>query len=110
MLELEDALGRVLAQVPQTSIDEIPLSKSYGRILARTVHSTVDLPLFDNSAMDGYAVRAEDVASARPESPAQLKMIGRAAAGEVFPGKVSPGTCVRSEEHTSELQSPCNLV
>src|SRR5256885_5843162 len=45
--------------------------------------------------MDGYAVRAEDVASARPESPAQLKMIGRAAAGEVFPGKVSPGTCVR---------------
>jgi molybdopterin molybdotransferase len=95
MLELEDALELVLAEVAPPLPEEIPLNQSHGRILARTVHSVVDLPLFDNSAMDGYAARAEDVASAHAESAVRLSVIGRAAAGEVFRGQVSPGTCVR---------------
>ena len=45
--------------------------------------------------MDGYAVRAADVASAKPASPARLRLAGRVAAGEVFAGEVAAGTCVR---------------
>src|SRR5205085_6326078 len=55
----------------------------------------IDLPVFDNSAMDGYAVRAEDVAPATSESAVTLHLSGKIAAGETFNGKVTKGTCVR---------------
>jgi molybdopterin molybdotransferase len=95
MLELEDALARILAAVPPPTAESIPLSDAAGRVLAERVQSPIDLPIFDNSAMDGYAVRASDVASAKPESPARLRLAGKAAAGEVFAGKVVAGLCVR---------------
>jgi molybdopterin molybdotransferase len=63
--------------------------------LADQIRSPINLPIFDNSAMDGYAVRAADLASATPDSPARLRLAGKVAAGEVFPGKVASGTCVR---------------
>lgn len=95
MLELEDALQRILAAVPAAATERVPLDRAHGRILAEQILSPVDLPLFDNSAMDGYAVRAADLAAAAAESPVDLQLLGRAAAGEVFPGEVSPGGCVR---------------
>jgi molybdopterin molybdotransferase len=45
--------------------------------------------------MDGYAVRAADVASAKPGSPVRLRLLGRVAAGETFTGELSGGDCVR---------------
>ena len=51
--------------------------------------------LFDNSAMDGYAVRAVDVASAKVSAPVTLALAGKVAAGDGFTGEVQPGTCVR---------------
>jgi molybdopterin molybdotransferase len=95
MLEFEEALARVLAAVPATTIEYVSLSGSAGRVLAEQVRSPIDLPVFDNSAMDGYGLRAADVASAKPDSPARLRLAGRIAAGEVFAGKVTAGTCVR---------------
>jgi molybdopterin molybdotransferase len=53
------------------------------------------LPPFDNSAMDGYAVRAADVAEARPEAPVRLRLLGRVAAGQTFTGELRAGGCVR---------------
>jgi molybdopterin molybdotransferase len=95
MLELEQALAGILAAIPPPKATTVPLRDAVGRVLARRVASPVDLPLFSNSAMDGYAVRASDLASAHPQAPVRLRLAGRAAAGEVFPGKVVPGTCVR---------------
>jgi molybdopterin molybdotransferase len=73
----------------------VAVSAAAGRFLAEPVGSPIDLPAFDNSAMDGYAVRAEDAAAAKPDSPVELRQIGTAAAGDVFADKVQSGTCVR---------------
>jgi molybdopterin molybdotransferase len=94
-LELEAALARILAAIPPPAMDTAPLAAAHGRVLAETIPSPVDLPGFDNSAMDGYAVRAEDVSVAKPEAPVRLRLAGKVAAGEVFAGEVAPGTCVR---------------
>ena len=95
MLELEDALRRILSAVQPLGEETVPLDSAAGRILAAPITSPIDIPLFDNSAMDGYAVRAADVAGAREQNPISLQVCGRIAAGEVFEGSVEPGTCVR---------------
>ena len=65
MLELEEALTRILSALPAPESERIPLAQSDGRVLAEQVLSPLDLPVFDNSAMDGYAVRAKDAAAAK---------------------------------------------
>ena len=95
MLELEEAQAQILAALAPPTSEIIPLSDGAGRVLAERIQSPLDLPVFDNSAMDGYGVRAKDIASARPESPARLRLAGKVAAGEVFAGDVASGTCVR---------------
>ena len=84
MLTLEDALARILAVMPVPRPEQIPLTEAHGRIVAEQIVSPVDLPAFDNSAMDGYAVRAADLALAKAETPVSLRLAGKVAAGEVF--------------------------
>ena len=95
MLQLEEALAQILAALPPPIPETIPLNQAHGRVLSARVVSAMDLPAFDNSAMDGYAVRAEDVASASAGSPVRLRLVGRIAAGSAYQGEVTPGTCVR---------------
>ena len=95
MLELEEALARIFAAIPSPEAELIALAQAQGRILAETLVSPVDLPFFDNSAMDGYAVRAGDAAAARSDSPVRLRLIGKAAAGLPFAGALRSGSCVR---------------
>ncbi len=95
MLELEEALTRILSALPAPESERIPLAQSDGRVLAEQVLSPLDLPVFDNSAMDGYAVRAKDAAAASHDSPVRLRLCGKAAAGTVFDGEVGAGMCVR---------------
>jgi molybdopterin molybdotransferase len=95
MLELEEALARILAMVPPAVSERVVLGDAHERVLTEPVFSDIDLPPFDNSAMDGYAVRAEDVAGAKPDLPARLRLVGRVAAGEMFDGEITGGTCVR---------------
>ena len=95
MLELEDALERILSAVQPLGEETVPLNSAVGRVLAGPVASPVDIPLFDNSAMDGYAVRAADVAAACEQNPVSLQVGGRIAAGEMSEGSVDAGTCVR---------------
>jgi molybdopterin molybdotransferase len=95
MLQYEEALARILAVIPAPTSERIPAAQAVGRILAGEIASQINLPPFDNSAMDGYAVRAQDVGSARLDSPARLRLMGRVAAGEKFSGDVSPGACIR---------------
>jgi len=95
MLTYEAALDRVLAAMPPARAQKIPVAAAAGRCLTETIIAPLDLPPFDNSAMDGYAVRATDVAAASPDQPVSLRLLGQISAGEVFPGIVGVQTCVR---------------
>ncbi len=95
MLELEEARQRLLTALKPLLAETVPLSQAAGRVAAEAVASPIDLPAFDNSAMDGYAVRSADVASAGPESPTCLELAGHVPAGAGFTGTVQPGKCIR---------------
>ncbi|MFM8471604.1 MAG: gephyrin-like molybdotransferase Glp [Limisphaerales bacterium] len=95
MLTYEEALAHVLTAMPPPKVEKVPVAEAAGRFLAESVSSPLDLPPFDNSAMDGYAVRAADVASASADKPVTLRVLGQIGAGEVFSGTVGAQTCVR---------------
>lgn len=94
-LELEEAVAAILAAVGAPVSETVPIAEGHGRFFAAPVSSPSDLPRFDNSSMDGYAVRAKDVAAARQDAPVRLRLAGRAPAGAVFRGEVGAGACVR---------------
>jgi molybdopterin molybdotransferase len=77
MISVTEALGIVLTHTPVLGREDVPLAESLGRVLAEDVACDVDLPPFDRSAMDGYAVRAADTARA----PVSLQVAGQVQAG-----------------------------
>lgn len=95
MIQLEEARQRILDALPAPAIERVALADAAGRFLAENISSPLSLPSFDNSAMDGYAVRADDVAGASGESPVRLRVIGKTPAGGNFDGEVNAGECVR---------------
>ena len=95
MLSLEEARERMLACLKPLGGERVAVAEAAGRFLAEPILSPIDLPQFDNSAMDGYALQAADVAKAAADSPVALKLLGAAPAGEVFGGTVQSGTSVR---------------
>lgn len=95
MIPVEEALERILAYVEVLDAEERPLLEALGQVLAEDVTAEFDIPPLDNTAMDGYAVRAEDTRTASPDSPVELEVRGELAAGYVFEGRVEPGTAVR---------------
>jgi molybdopterin molybdotransferase len=91
-LTLAQALDELVRWLPPVSeAESIETRAAAGRMLAQDVSSTVDLPAFDNSAMDGYALRFTDLQPGH-----WLHEIGRAYAGHPFSGRVETGTCVRT--------------
>jgi molybdopterin molybdotransferase len=95
MIELEAAVDCILSQIPPAQTETIDLAGAHRRILMEHLASPIDLPGFDNSAMDGYAVRAADLRWASEGSPVSLRLRGRVPAGEMFAGEVAEGECVR---------------
>jgi molybdopterin molybdotransferase len=95
MISVEEALERILSYVHVLEAEEKPVLDALGQALAEDVVSGIDIPPHDNTAMDGYAVRAADTAGASEQTPVQLKVAGELAAGYVFEGHVAPGTAVR---------------
>jgi molybdopterin molybdotransferase len=95
MIELEKAVETILASIPAPKTELIPLAEAYRRVAAEKILASTDLPPFDNSAVDGYAVRAHEVASASSQNPVALHLAGRIAAGENFSGELAPGQCIR---------------
>ncbi|WP_297516689.1 gephyrin-like molybdotransferase Glp [Thermococcus sp.] len=82
-----------LSEIKET--EEVPLEGALGRVLAEDVVSPIDSPPFDRSAVDGYALRAEDTFSAREYSPVELRVVDEIVAGEESKAKVEPGTAVK---------------
>ena len=95
LMPLEEALRIVLEHAKPLGTELVFLENALGRILAEDVKSDTDKPLFDNSAMDGYAVRSEDIKGASEESPKVLKVIGEHTAGTKETFKVEKGTAVK---------------
>jgi molybdopterin molybdotransferase len=91
LLSVAEALERVLADAVPLPAEEVPLEKADGRVLAYDLKARRTQPPADVSAMDGYAVRASDVAQA----PARLKVIGEVPAGRPFNAQVGPGEAAR---------------
>jgi molybdopterin molybdotransferase len=76
-----------------TRIEEVTIEDAAGRVLAEDVVAGFNVPPFDRSSMDGYAVKASDTAGASTK-PVTLRLIGAQHAGEIFDGEVSDGECV----------------
>lgn len=83
----------VLSLVHPTPTSDLPLSEALGLVTGQRAVTPVDLPVFDNSAMDGYAVRSDDVAEATSATPVALTVAGHIPAGEVATEAVKPGLC-----------------
>lgn len=91
-LSVAEARGRLIdACSPVQGQEQVPVRSALGRVLARDIVAPFDVPAHDNSAMDGFAVRAADLVTA--ETPLQL--VGTAYAGGAFSGLVGPGQAVR---------------
>ncbi|MEA2163441.1 MAG: molybdopterin molybdotransferase [Thermoanaerobaculia bacterium] len=95
MIAVEEAQERVLAEVETLSVDDVAFIDAHGRVLREDVHATYDIPQKDNTAMDGYAVRADDIAAATADAPVSLKVIEDLPAGTVATQIVKPGTAIR---------------
>jgi molybdopterin molybdotransferase len=78
----------------QTPVITLPLEHSYGHVLRSDSSSDVDIPGFDRSTVDGYAVKASDTVGAGESIPAMLRLIGRIEMGSIPSDVVSPGTCM----------------
>ena len=95
MMLLDDALKIVLATVKPTGVEETALAEAYGRTLAEDVVAGDDIPCYDNSAMDGYAVIAGDLASASKETPVALQLCEDVPAGKLPRKEVTRGHATR---------------
>jgi molybdopterin molybdotransferase len=95
MISVDEALDYILRQIRPLDSEVLPITQTLDRVLAEDIVSTIDIPPFANSAMDGYAVRSEDIAGANPEAPVVLSVIAEVPAGAVPDRPVEPGTAVR---------------
>lgn len=95
MISVEEHLENILKQVRPVDTETVPVPRSHGLVTAADALSRTDLPRFDNSSMDGYAVRREDLEGASPESPVLLPVVGDVAAGDQLPREHVPGKAWR---------------
>lgn len=91
MLTVTEAVNKMLQAVPApTSVEHISIEQAVDRVLATPIDSTINVPAYDNSAMDGYALRAADLSNRKV-----LTLAGTSLAGHPYPGELQPGTCIR---------------
>ena len=88
LVDADVAAGTVLEHTPVLGVESVALADAFGRVLARDIVATASLPEFPSSAVDGYAVRAQDAGKT-------LRVTGESAAGRPFEGALPPGAAVR---------------
>src|SRR5579872_7478034 len=91
MISVDEALARLLAPLQPLPSEQISIADGLGRVLAEDVAARRTQPPFAVSAMDGYAVRAADVARV----PARLRVVGSVPAGQAYPQPLNAGEAVR---------------
>jgi molybdopterin molybdotransferase len=95
MLTVAEAKEIILSAVHPRAARAVPLAEAIHGVLAQDVTSPIDLPLWDNSSVDGYAARASDLAAANENSPIHLRVTAQTPAGTASDVTVEPQTCVR---------------
>ena len=95
LASLDEALERMLEGLRPLPAEEVEVEAAAGRVLARPLEARVAMPPWDNTAMDGFAVRSADVAAATGQAPVRLRVIGEVAAGHAPTVRLEPGTAVR---------------
>ena len=95
MIQVQEALDKILSQIQFKGVEKVPLDQALGRVLTEDVVSRINNPPLDNSAMDGYALIAEDIESATPENPVKLEVVEEIAAGYTAKGTLKPGQPMR---------------
>jgi molybdenum cofactor synthesis domain-containing protein len=109
LTRLEDALEKLFSKVEILGSDEIETSKSLNRILTENITSKMDVPPFDRSAMDGYAIIAEDSFGASPKNPNTVKKTGTIEIGEISELKINIGEAIRISTGAATPEG-CNAV
>ena len=95
LLSYEDAKKLVLKHITPLKNEMCPIEKSQGRALSKNILAAYSMPLFDNSAVDGYAVKSSDLVKASKENPVILKNLGYLSAGETKKIKMGEGECLK---------------
>ncbi|MFA4700838.1 molybdopterin molybdotransferase MoeA [Pyrococcus kukulkanii] len=95
LIPYKEALKALLEDLTEVEDEVIPLSEANGRVLAEDIISIFTVPPFDRSAVDGYAVRAEDTFQAREYNPVELEVIEEVPAGEAPKKEVTPGKAIK---------------
>lgn len=105
MQSLSEALENMLNQLPvATKTETITINQAANRVLAEDIFSSINVPSFDNSAMDGYAISLQNFSENQP-----LVVIGKSFAGNPFSGKIAQGECVRIMTG-AKIPENCNAV
>ena len=95
MINSSDALRIILENVHPIGTEKLLLAKSLARTFARDIVAHEDLPPFDNSSMDGFALSSSDLNGASGDHPCVLRIIGESSAGNAFSGRIKAGQSVR---------------
>lgn len=95
MLTVSDASARILEHITRLAVERVPLLDALGRVLAEPVRAPMTLPAWDNSAMDGYAVRGSDIDAATADRPVRLRVLETVAAGRFATQPVGDGEAIR---------------
>ena len=95
MISVEDARERILGFFSQLDTEERAISDALGQVITEDIVGRFDVPPWDNSAMDGYALRSADIKDTHPDAPVTLSVIGSIAAGEVPTQSVKQGAAIR---------------
>lgn len=95
MISVEEALGLILENIREIGFEKVDIKEALGRVIAEDVYARRNIPPWDNSAMDGYAVRVDDVEGASKENPAVLKIIESLPAGYISENRLNPGEAIK---------------
>lgn len=105
LMPIDTAISNMLESItPISLVIDLPLDKAVGHVLSENIHSPINVPPFDNSAMDGYALRSSDL-----EATTQLPLAGKSFAGIPFEGYWPQGTCIRIMTG-AQIPQGCDLV
>ena len=94
-LSVREASAQILANVRPLGVERVSLGDALGRVLAEDVYSSIEHPAWDNSSMDGYAVRAEDIEPATEATPVVLPVLETVRAGQRPTQSLAPRTAIR---------------
>ena len=95
MISVDEALNNILSHIHPLGFEKVSLLEALGRVIAEDIYANRDIPPLDNSAMDGYALKFEDVQKASPDHPVRLEVIEDLPAGFISKKKIERGKSIR---------------